>query len=159
MNRVFHGFGGKLHHAFPSWVRDDAIFHIRIRCDAAQSLPLATPELAKALLDSVIHYESQQRWFARLFLLMPDHIHALLVFPPDESMANVIRSWKRFHARKNDVFWQEGFFDHRLRDHDLQWDHKRDYILRNPVVKGLCANVEDWPWKYQNDTVWPETRP
>ena len=159
MKRVFHGFGGKLHHEIPSWVRDDAIFHIRIRCESAQSVPLTTPALANPLLDSVCYYEAQQRWFAYLFLIMPDHIHALLAFAPDESMTNAICSWKRFHARKHAVVWQDGFFDHRLRDHDVQSSHKRDYILRNPVVKGLCANVEDWPWKYQNNAAWPETRP
>jgi putative transposase len=79
---------------------------------------------------------------------MPDHVHALLSFPLMESMSSVISDWKRFHARNNEIEWQEGYFDHRLRDDERgeQLSMKIDYIRQNPVVAGLCANVEDWPW-------------
>jgi putative transposase len=79
---------------------------------------------------------------------MPDHIHAILAFPRDQSMSRVIGDWKRFHARTQKVFWQEGFFDHRLRNDERgeQLQAKVDYIQRNPVVAGLCATVEEWPW-------------
>jgi putative transposase len=53
-----------------------------------------------------------------LFLLMPDHVHAVLSFPRDKSMSEVIRDWKRFHKRTYRVMWQEGYFDHRLRPHE-----------------------------------------
>ncbi len=44
--------------------------------------------------------------------------------------------------------WQEGYFDHRLRDDERgeQFSMKMDYIRANPVAAGLCANSEDWPW-------------
>jgi len=159
MKRVYHGFGGKLHHDVPSWVRDDAIFHIRIRCDRAQIAPLTSPEIAHLLLESARFYQSQQRWWLNVFLLMPDHLHALISFPQDEKMIEVVRSWKRYHARNNGIQWQENFFEHRVRNHDGQLQEKRDYILRNPVALGLCATVEDWPWRYTNEDGLPETRP
>jgi putative transposase len=79
---------------------------------------------------------------------MPDHVHALLAFQRDESMSGVIGDWKRFHARKNRIEWQEGFFDHRLRDDERgeQVQAKVNYIRQNPVVAGLCASIEEWPW-------------
>ena len=79
---------------------------------------------------------------------MPDHLHALLSFAPDKAMSEVIRSWKRFHARQNDVVWQEGYFDHRLRDDERgeQLSEKMNYIRRNPIVAGLCQNAANWPW-------------
>jgi REP element-mobilizing transposase RayT len=46
---------------------------------------------------------------------MPDHLHAILSFARDQSMSDIIKDWKRFHARTNHLFWQEGYFDHRLR--------------------------------------------
>jgi len=49
---------------------------------------------------------------------MPDHIHALLVFQRDQSTSRVIGDWKHFHAKESRVELQEGFFDHRLRDHE-----------------------------------------
>ena len=83
-----------------------------------------------------------------LFLLMPDHVHAVLSFPRDKSMSDVIRDWKRFHKRTYRVMWQEGYFDHRLRpdERGTQFSAKLNYIRQNPVVAGLCARAEEWPW-------------
>ena len=63
-------------------------------------------------------------------------------------MSRVIGEWKHFHARRNDVLWQEGYFDHRLRDDERgeQLSMKVDYIRANPVAAGLCARPKDWPW-------------
>jgi len=63
-------------------------------------------------------------------------------------MSRVIGDWKRFHARNNAVKWQEGYFDHRLRDDERgeQPSAKMNYIRNNPVVAGLCRRPEDWPW-------------
>ena len=63
-------------------------------------------------------------------------------------MSRVIGDWKPFHARKNRIEWQEGFFDHRLRDDELreQLQAKVTYIRQNPVVAGLYASAEEWPW-------------
>jgi len=46
------------------------------------------------------------------------------------------------------VRWQEGYFDHRLRDDERgeQLSIKMDYIRANPVAAGLCTETEDWPW-------------
>ena len=79
---------------------------------------------------------------------MPDHIHAILSFPSDESMSKVIGDWKGFHRYKHKVIWEENYFDHRLRadERGEQLAAKLDYIRRNPVVAGLCARIEDWPW-------------
>ena len=159
MKQVFHGFGGKLHHDVPTWARDDAFYHIRIRSSIEQENPLTSPDLARPLLESVRYYETNGRWWTKLFLLMPDHLHALIAFAPGETMSKVIGQWKRFHARTHHVIWQEGYFDHRLRDHGVQLDEKLDYILRNPVASGLCAKPEDWPWKYVNSDSTPETHP
>jgi len=66
-------------------------------------------------LDSAEFYEWIMRWRITLFLLLPDHVHAVLPFPRDKSMSEVIRDWKRFYTRTYRVMWQEGYFDHRLR--------------------------------------------
>ncbi|MCX7827537.1 MAG: hypothetical protein N2689_18565, partial [Verrucomicrobiae bacterium] len=117
----------------------------RILCAPDNPVPLIEPALARALLDSARFYHERQQWHARLFLLMPDHLHALLVFPMEARMGEVIRNWKRFHARRHDVRWQENFFDHRLRSEDEQTE-RYHYILNNPVAKGLCQRPEQWPW-------------
>ena len=83
---------------------------------------------------------------------MPDHLHTLIAFPADKEMAQVIAHWKEFTAKRLSLHWQRDFFDHRLR-HDESWRAKADYILNNPVRRGLVTCVADWPY------VWMPNRP
>jgi putative transposase len=142
-------FPRRLHHEVPSWVEDGTLFHIRIALERGlKQNPLTHPSLGRAILDSAILYQQKERWHVTVFLLMPDHLHALLSFPRNESMSGVISDWKRFHACKYQVAWQEGYFDHRLRDDERgeQLSMKIDYIRQNPIAAGLCADVAVWPW-------------
>jgi REP element-mobilizing transposase RayT len=104
--------------------------------------------LGQALLDSAEFYQQKQRWQITLFLLMPDHLHALLSFPRNQSMSELTSDWKRFHTAKNRVVWQEGYFDHRLRNDERgeKLSAKMNYIRQNPVAAAWCAKAEDWPW-------------
>ena len=147
--KIYRGFPERLHHQVPHWVEPGAPFHVRIRLDREkQQRPLIEPSLAQGMLDSARFYEAKLRWHITLFLVMPDHLHAVLSFARDKSMSEVIRDWKRFHKRTNHVMWQEGYFDHRLRpdERGMQFSAKLTYIRHNPVVAGLCARAEDWPW-------------
>jgi putative transposase len=157
--KIYRGFPQRLHHTVPHWVEPGALFHIRIALDREkEQRPLTDPALAqvrpgesvlrRTIFDSAKFYEVRKRCHITLFLLMPDHLHALLSFTRDESMSKIIRAWKRFHARTNHVVWQEGYFDHRLRTDERgeQLSAKMNYIRQNPVAAGLCAKSEDWPW-------------
>ena len=142
-------FPSKLYHAVPPWVEDGALFHIRIALDRKKAQqPLTTRSLAKSLMESAKFYDHRQRWYITVFMLMPDHIHALLAFDRDKSMSRVIGDWKRYQTIQHRIAWQEGYFDHRLRDDERgeQLSAKINYIRQNPVAAGLCARVEDWPW-------------
>ncbi len=146
---LYRGFPSKLHHEVPPWVKTGALFHIRIAVDREKERsPLTDTALAQALLDSARFYEINQLWYITLFLLMPDHLHALLSFASDESMSKVVADWKHFQTRKYRIIWQGGYFDHRLRDdeRDEQLSAKMNYIRHNPVAAGLCTRAEDWPW-------------
>ena len=146
---IYRGIPERLHHSVPHWVEIGALFHIRIGLDRDKpQTPLTDPLLAQAILDSANFYQAKMRWHITLFLLMPDHLHAILSFARDQSMSDVIRDWKRFHARTNRVLWQEGYFDHRLRadERGAQLTAKMDYIRQNPVAAGLCAKAEGWLW-------------
>ncbi len=146
---LYRGFPSKLHHEVPHWVETGALFHVRIAIDREKDQTLLTDvALAKALLDSARFYEIKQRWHITLFLLMPDHLHALLSFASDGSMSSVVGNWKHFQTRNHGTIWQEGYFDHRLRDDERgeQLSTKLNYIRQNPVVAGLCSRAKDWPW-------------
>jgi putative transposase len=152
----------KLHHRTPGWVPDGAMFHIRARCAFATESSPTGPRLvplhpldpdsdqtgatrANALLKSAHFYHTRRRWHCALFLLMPDHLHALIAFPADDSMSRVIGDWKHYHTTQHGIDWQDGYFDHRIRS-EHEFERKADYIRRNPVVKKLCARPEDWLW-------------
>jgi len=146
---LYRGFPAKLDWGVLYWVGDGALFHIRIALDREkEQRSLTDPQLAEAVLDSANFYQTNQRWHITVFLVMPDHIHALLSFAPDQLMSRVVGDWKRFQARKCRVLWQAGYVDHRLRkdERGQQLSAKMNYIRHNPVAAGLCAKAEDWPW-------------
>jgi REP element-mobilizing transposase RayT len=144
--KIYRGFS---HHEVPHWVEPGALFHVRVTLDRERAQnALTDSRLAQAILNSAKFYEKKMRWHITIFLLMPDHLHALLSFARDKSMSEIIGDWKRFHRRANRVMWQEGYFDHRLRadERGMQLSAKLNYIRHNPVTAGLCAKAEDWPW-------------
>jgi len=134
----------KLHHKTPGWVPAGERYHIRLRIEGAQR-PLTDSGLAPHLLDSAVLYHDRRRWHAWVFLLMPDHLHAVMSFSPDVSMSRVVGDWKHYQKRQHGIVWQEGYFDHRLRNAE-QAVVKCHYIRMNPVRRGLCKVPEEWPW-------------
>ena len=102
-------------------------------------------------LGSAVRFRNEQRrWYAQLFLLMPDHLHALIAFPADSQMPKVVAFFKEITAKKTGVRWQRDFFDHRLRS-DESLGEKAAYIRANPVRRGLVTDAEIWPWKWECD--------
>jgi hypothetical protein len=136
-------FPQRLGHKTPAWVPSGALFHIRIRVGEMQAVALTETSLSTKLLTSVARYHVLGRWWCELFLLMPEHLHALIRFPSEAGMSPAIRDWKRGAARFHGICWQDNFFDHRIR-HAKEGLEKWHYIRRNPVVKGLCTREEDW---------------
>ena len=138
-------YPGRPMHGTPEWVEPGAVYHIRVRTSDKNETPLTTLPLAAELLESMLLYERQGRWECYLCLLMPDHVHALIAPNPAERMSRVIGSWKQYHARAHGVRWQPNYFDHRIRTR-RELTERGDYILRNPIAKGLCATEQEWPW-------------
>ena len=138
----------KLPHTIPQWVAEGSWFFITINCVPRRKNQLCRTQIGDAVLAAIKHNHEKLAWHCRLCLLMPDHLHAILAFPREPGMATVIKNWKKYVAGKHGVDWQRDFFDHRLRDHH-EVDEKTNYILMNPVRKGLCERAEDWVWIYR----------
>jgi REP element-mobilizing transposase RayT len=138
-----------LPHNVPLWVDpQNEVYFITITCRHRGRTQLTTPELAGPLLDTVKLRNERSIWFAHIFLLMPDHVHALLSFPPSRNtVQQTVTLWKRWTARQMGIEWQRDFFEHRLRS-DESWREKADYILANPVRKGLIAEASTWPYVF-----------
>jgi putative transposase len=138
----------KLPHTVPQWVPDGSFFFITINCVPPGKNQLCQTGIGDGVLAAMAHNHEKLLWHCRLCLLMPDHLHAVIAFPREAGMKTLIGNWKKFVAVRFKVEWQRDFFDHRLRDyHQLQ--EKMEYILMNPVRKGLCERMEDWIWVYR----------
>ena len=123
-------------------------------------------QLFGRLVDQDIHLSPigqivKDRWLAiavesshvdlDFFTIMPDHIHALISFPPSgKPIKLIVGKWKEWTAKTLGIHWQRDFFEHRLR-HDESRREKADYILHNPVRNKLVTRAEDWPFVYFAD--------
>ena len=141
----------KLPHDVPLSIRSDtATFFITICCEPKGENQLCRQDIAAGIFESVAFRQSRPDWWMELLLLMPDHLHALASFPSDKDMTTVISQWKEFLAKKLGIHWQRDFFDHRLRS-DESLREKADYILQNPVRRGLIERTEDWSYVWMPD--------
>jgi putative transposase len=97
------------------------------------------------------------------FVLMPDHVHALIWLPESSNLTRFIHGWKRmssfrirqWYAEKSpnyfsefgpgDKFWQpKSYVFHVYSEHKLH--EKLDYMHLTRVRAGLVARAEAWKW-------------
>ena len=143
----------RLPHAVPQWVPEGSWFFITINCEERGRNQLCRTGVGDAVLAAMEHNHSKGVWHCRLVLLMSDHLHAIIAFPHEPGMKTTLSNWKKFTAVKLGIEWQRDFFDHRLRSNE-ELIEKTDYILMNPVRKGLCERADDWAWVYRpNDRI------
>jgi len=129
----------RLPHEVPSWVDPSKeMYFITISCRERGRNQLAQVEIAEPLCDTVRHRQEKCVWWPYVFLLMPDHLHALISFPRDVSIPSTIANWKEIVAKRASVRWQRDFFDHRLRSEE-SYEEKANYIRMNPVRKKLVS--------------------
>lgn len=142
----------RLPHEIPLWVDPQKeIYFITVNCLDRATNQLALPTIAKQLVETIRHRQQKCLWWPYLFMLMPDHVHALLSFPPSNKAIKLLMSkWKEWTCKELGIVWQGDFFEHRLR-HDESRRQKAAYILENPVRKGLVSRSEDWPYVYFGD--------
>ncbi len=107
--------------------------------------PLVGQQVAVEILCTLQHYRTLGQIYPSIAVVMPDHLHFIVQFSEDVVMMDFISKFKRWIASRCGVHWQDGFFDHRLRN-DAEFAEKYQYVLQNPVRKGLCATSEEWPF-------------
>jgi putative transposase len=134
------------------------------------------------LVESIQHARDSYNFSVLAYIIMPEHAH-LVIFPRDESysISSMLKSIKQSVARRatnylRDCdsgilrfmetglswpryrFWQNGGgYDRNVRNRD-ELERLIDYILANPVKKGLVENVEDWYWSSARDWLYGEEK-
>jgi putative transposase len=141
----------KLPHDVPVWVKAGSMFFVTVCALPRGGDSLCRSDVAPQLLEAMRTYHERGIWYARLAVLMPDHWHALLAFPPDRMMRTVLAQWKSYTAKRIGVTWQRDFFDHRLREGE-SLELKAAYVRQNPVRAGLVARADEWPWVFEAES-------
>jgi len=113
---------------------------------------LRRPEIAGLVADAMRHFH-ESRYLLDEWVVMPNHVHAVVWPMPNHLLSDILKSWKQFSSRRakkilalgDAPFWQPESYDHWIRDDDEKARIRR-YIRNNPVTAGLCARAEDWRW-------------
>ncbi|AVP96336.1 transposase [Ahniella affigens] len=121
-------------------------------CTDNRAAVFANPNCASLMHDlfrnmAIAEPESLYAW-----VLMPDHVHCVMVIRPGQTLARLVGSLKgrtaqQFHAAtgKRGSLWQNGFHDHAIRRHE-HMDPILTYMAENPLRAGLVEHIADWPW-------------
>ena len=118
------------------------------------------PDWARGIVLQCCLHENQLTLDLKVVVVMPDHVH--MIFTPlvnEEasaiySLAHITKAIKSASAhlinrrlgRKGQI-WQEESFDRVLRSSE-KLDEKVDYVLKNPVRKGLVCSTEQYYWTW-----------
>jgi putative transposase len=96
-----------------------------------QRLPIFRREAnAKLLIDTLAHYRDEGKFLLYEFVIMPDHIHVLLMPAEEISLERAMQLIKggfSFRMKDRGSIWQPSFTNHRIRDWD-DYERHREYI-------------------------------
>jgi putative transposase len=100
---------------------------------------------ARLFIDVLLDYRKQGKYLLHEFVVMPDHVHALITPAPEISLERAVQSIKggfSFRLRKLEKVevWQESFTNHRIRDAE-DYERHCEYIRLNPVRAGLVVDA------------------
>ena len=97
------------------------------------------------------------------FVIMPDHVHAIVWFADPCALSRFMKSWKQTSSLllkrvlrgvspnyastipTTDPFWQPKYFPFNLYS-DSKTREKLQYMHLNPVRAGLVERAADWKW-------------
>lgn len=81
------------------------------------------------------------------WVIMPNHVHAVIETMAHCPLARVVGAWKSVTARRlgRGRIWQPDYFDRFVRD-DRHLAAVIAYVEQNPVKAGLCLDPQGWMW-------------
>lgn len=110
---------------------------------------LSDSACAAIVEDALLHF-SEIRYRTIAWVVMPNHVHALIEPLPEHHLADIVHSWKSFTANRinrlvgrRGPLWQREYWDRYIRD----MEHLQStiaYIYANPVAARLVDVAEKW---------------
>lgn len=110
------------------------------------------PQVVNQMIDILTSVVTKADCIVSVYCFMPDHQHLILTgTSEDTSLYKTIILYKQktgFWLSKNKptVVWQKDFYDHVIRTNE-SLSVQIQYILDNPVRKGLCPTWQEYPYK------------
>ena len=133
----------------PHWRVDGSCYFVTFRLNRAQ------PDLAfeeRTLVQETLLHGSGRHHHLDAYVVMNDHVHALVRPTSRVLLEDIVRSWKSFSAFKLQrtvgrvgAVWQRECFDRVVRD-DGEWLEKMAYIAHNPIKR--WPEGGEYPWVY-----------
>lgn len=115
---------------------------------------LRQPECSRIVANALGHFD-RERYGLHSWVVMPNHVHALLSLAPGSDLPQLVRSWKTFAARginartgRSGTLWQHEYFDRIVRD-ARHFANCVRYIRRNPTK----ANLRDGEYRHGENEV------
>ena len=96
----------------------------------------------------IAHYRDEHKFLLHEFVIMPDHIHALLAPAPEISLERIMQFIKggfSYRLKSRPPVWQASFTNHRVNDLE-DYGRLQEYIRMNPVRAKLAARPEAYPY-------------
>jgi putative transposase len=107
-----------LNHSAHFYGRFGATYFITICCRRRGVNQLCLKDVASLVFETARRYHASPRWYLKLLLMMPDHLHMLIGVPGDAQLSNLIRDFKRITTRIADCRLAAELFDHRVRHYE-----------------------------------------
>jgi len=125
------------------------------------------PERVRSIVLGCCLHDNGSKYDLRVAVVMPDHVHVIFTPLVDRvamevcSLAKIMDAIKGASAHKVNEFlgrkgrvWQTESFDHVLRSSE-GLDARIQYVLENPVRRGLVAEWMDYPWLWKKPFINP----
>ena len=128
------------------------VYHITI-CTSNKQPYFLEPRIAKVIEDALVFRRNKNEIVLFCYCVMPDHLHILLSL--NDTYAKRLQEWvsafKRYTSKATyelcgiKPLWQKNFFDHVVRKEE-SLNNIAEYIVNNPVRKGIIEEWEQYPY-------------
>ena len=125
-------------------------YHIAIGANEKQNI-FTKPSINQMVVDTLENSAKLYGYKLIAYCLMPDHLHVLVQAGEDaKALREFVRGFKSYCSvatpvATNRKLWQRGFYEHILRKEENVADIA-EYILNNPVRKGLVEEMDQYGW-------------
>jgi len=133
----------------------DRIFFITTNLNQGERL-FDEPEY-QIILGTIDKSRKRLGFLLCVYVLMPDHWHALISTQHPLTISDVLQDIKRVSSLKINRLretkgsrWQHQFWDRFVR-HPKEFAERLEYMHYNPVRQGLVEHAEQWRWSSVNN--------